>query len=342
MIEFLADTPDIIQRLYPFASLRKSSELRAGILTIAEKWELLLQRHSTAGATEGKKIQIPGNWIPSEEMADAINRGATPQPDKILEYPWQFFQWNDALLRSDFTLITQKRYSFPIPETVEVINPGQVFIEEGARLAHCMLNASDGPIYLDRDSEIMEGSSIRGPFSLGKGSVVKMGARIYGGTSIGPYCVVGGEIKNSLIMGYSNKAHDGYLGDSVIGEWCNLGAGTTVSNLRNSAGNVKVWSAFTEDFVEVGQKCGLLMGDHSKSAIQTAFNTGTVVGTAAQVFASGLTPKFIRDFSWGVTGERRYEWDKLLRDIANWKKLKGKVLTDQEIKDLRALYEQNR
>lgn len=341
MIEFLPDTPEILRRLYPFASVRASSSLRAGILTIAEKWELLLQRHPSTDSKSGNAIKISGNWIPTKEMVVAIRRGEAFLPDKILEYPWQLFQWNDALLRSDYALITQDRYSFPIPETVQVINPGQVFIEKGARLGHCMLNASEGPIYLDCDSEVMEGASIRGPFSLGKGSVVKMGARIYGGTSIGPYCVVGGEIKNSLIMGYSNKAHDGYLGDSVIGEWCNLGAGTTVSNLRNSAGHVKVWSAFSEGFVEVGQKCGLLMGDHSKSAIQTAFNTGTVVGTAAQVFCSGLTPKYIRDFSWGATGERRYEWDKLLRDILNWKKLKGKILSDQEVNDLRGLYEQN-
>ncbi len=169
-----------------------------------------------------------------------------------------------------------------------MINAKDIFIEQGARLAHCMLNASNGPIYIGKHAEIMEGSFIRGPFALCEGAVVKMGSKIYGATTIGPYCTVGGEIKNSVFLGYSNKAHDGYLGDAVIGEWCNLGAGTSNSNLKNNASDVKVWHNPSKDYIRAGIKCGLLMGDYSRAAINTSFNTGTVTGICANILRKGL------------------------------------------------------
>ncbi|HEV9035794.1 MAG TPA: glucose-1-phosphate thymidylyltransferase, partial [Puia sp.] len=245
-------------------------------------------------------------------------------------------------LQEDFDLLTTSRVSEPIPPSVQAINPEMIFIETGARLQHCMLNASTGPIYIARDAEIMEGSLIRGPFAACESAVVKMGTKIYGATTLGPGAVVGGELKNVVIFGYSNKGHDGYLGDSVIGEWCNLGAGTSVSNLKNNAGEVRVWHPASRDFLRAGLKCGLLMGDYSRAAINTSFNTGTVVGVCCNIFGDGLPPKYVADFSWGIEGATRYEWEKALRDIGNWKNLKNRSLTEPEIETLKHIFEQHK
>jgi UDP-N-acetylglucosamine diphosphorylase/glucosamine-1-phosphate N-acetyltransferase len=264
-----------------------------------------------------------------------------------LVYPWQIFQFNDQAIRDDFDLLTRGRQSAPIPPSVQTISPESIFIEEGATLSHSILNAAAGPIYIGRNATIMEGSLIRGPFALCEGAVVKMGTRIYGATTIGPYSTAGGEIKNSVLFGYSNKGHDGYLGDSVIGQWCNLGAGTSNSNLKNNAGEVKVWSPVITSsqptgtagqFISAGLKCGLLMGDYSRAAINTSFNTGTVVGVCCNVFGVGLMPKYIPDFSWGVEYGPKYVFGKALQDIANWKKLKNQSLTDAEIQTLKHIF----
>jgi hypothetical protein len=166
-----------------------------------------------------------------------------------------------------------------------------------------------------------------------------MGAKIYGATTVGPYSVVGGEIKNSVIFGYSNKAHDGYLGDSVIGEWCNLGAGTSNSNLKNTASDIRVWQQAANDYIRAGLKCGLLMGDYSRAAINTSFNSGTLVGICAHVFGEGLTPKYIPSFTWGTRGLSRYEFEKAVQDITNWKKFKNRELTSEEITLLKHIFE---
>lgn len=255
---------------------------------------------------------------------------------QTIEYPWHIFQLNDWAIRQDFAWLTRKRKSQSISKTNRVINPSQVFIEKGAIVKYCTINASNGPVYIGKNAIVMEGCMIRGPFTLGTGACVKMGAKIYGATSIGPYCLAGGEIKNSVIFGYSNKAHDGYLGDSVIGEWCNLGAGTSNSNIKNNACTVKIWTPDGE--IEAGIKCGLFMGDYSRMAINTAINTGTVIGVCANVFGSGLTPKYIPNFSWGSEGVRSYEFQKALTDIQNWKKLKNKKLTQTEKTILAFIY----
>jgi UDP-N-acetylglucosamine diphosphorylase / glucose-1-phosphate thymidylyltransferase / UDP-N-acetylgalactosamine diphosphorylase / glucosamine-1-phosphate N-acetyltransferase / galactosamine-1-phosphate N-acetyltransferase len=253
---------------------------------------------------------------------------------KILQYPWQIVQLNDWAIRQDFELITAKRKSKPISKTNKVINASQVFIEPGAKVEHCILNAATGPIYIGKNAQIMEGCMIRGPFALCEGSLVKMGSKIYGATTIGPYCLAGGEIKNSVIMGYSNKAHDGYLGDSVIGEWCNLGAGTSNSNIKNNCGDVKYWVEGDKREVSAGNKGGLLMGDYSKAAINTSFNTGTVVGVCCNVFAQGLTPKYIPHFTWGCDGITKYKLNNALDDINKWKQLKSFAITEREKKIL--------
>ena len=223
-----------------------------------------------------------------------------------------------------------------ISSTNKIICPENIFVEAGATINYSILNASDGPIYIGKNAEIQEGSLIRGPFALCEGSRVKMGTKIYGATTIGPYCLAGGEIKNSILMGYSNKSHDGYLGDSVIGEWCNLGAGTSNSNLKNTAGIVKVWSKEKNDFINAGNKCGLLMGDYSRSAINTSFNTGTVAGISCNIFGNAFPSKFIEDFTWG---NEKYIFEKAISDINNWKKLKGLEITEEEIKSLKNIYE---
>jgi len=256
---------------------------------------------------------------------------------KTIEYPWNIFQLNDWAIRQDFELLTNKRKGQPISKTNKVTKSSQVFIEKGAKVEHCIINATTGPVYIGKDAEVMEGCIIRGPFAMGEGACLKMGAKVYGATTLGPRCVAGGEIKNSVLFGYSNKAHDGYLGDSVLGEWCNMGAGTTNSNLKNTAAEVRVWTVNGEQVA--GIKCGVLMGDYSRTAVNTAINTGTVIGVCCNVFGSGLTPKYIPGFSWGSEGVKRYEFEKALQDIANWKKLKQQTITDEEKSILKYIFE---
>ncbi|MBF01685.1 MAG: glucose-1-phosphate thymidylyltransferase [Flavobacterium sp.] len=217
-----------------------------------------------------------------------------------IENTWDIFSKNDEAIREDFQLLTEDRHSQPIPKSVNVIAPENIFIEEGAKLEFVTLNASTGPIYIGKNAEIMEGSVIRGPFALCEYAQVKMCAKIYGATTVGPHSKVGGEVNNSVLFGYSNKGHDGFLGNSVLGEWCNIGADTNTSNLKNNYEEVRLWSYETESFARTGlQFCGLMMGDHSKCGIDTMFNTGTVVGVSANIFGSGFPRNFVPSFSWG-------------------------------------------
>ncbi len=343
MDPIILDHSGLSERLYPFTETRNVLDIRIGIFTLREKWDLLLQDLLNS-STQLEPVTLPANTLPSRELADQIISGRFNEESgsmliRKLEYPWQIYELNDMVLREDFELISKKRISAVIPETVQVSRSTRVFVEEGAELSHCVLNAESGPIYIGKNAKIMEGAYIRGPFAVCEGAVVKMGSRIYGATTVGPYSVVGGEVKNSVIFGYSNKAHDGYLGDSVIGEWCNLGAGTTNSNVSNTAGNVSVWNPASNGFIVAGNKCGLFMGDYSRSAINTSFNTGTVVGVSCNVFGEGLSPKHIPSFSWGMKPMGRYEFGKAIRDIANWKKMKNHSLAESEIQQLKIIFE---
>ena len=255
---------------------------------------------------------------------------------KTIEYPWDIVRLNDWAIREDFRLLTRSRKSAAIPRSVSVTGKQAVFIEKGATVTHAVINATEGPVYIGKGAVVMEGVLIRGPFAMGDNSCLKMGARVYGATTIGPSCTVGGEIKNSVLFGYSNKAHDGYLGDSVIGEWCNMGAGTSNSNIKNSAGPVKVWTRGGEKVV--GNKLGIIMGDYSRTAINTSLNTGTVVGVCANVFGAGLTPTYIPSFSWGHEGVDRYRWEKVIEDVSRWKELKGARLEDEDKLILEVVY----
>ena len=217
-----------------------------------------------------------------------------------IENTWDIFQKNEVAIREDFELLTEDRYSQPIPKSVNVIAPENIFIEEGAKLEFVTLNASTGPIYIGKNAEIMEGSVIRGPFALCESGRVKLATKVYGATTVGPHSVIGGEVNNSVLFGYSNKGHDGFLGNAVLGEWCNIGADSNNSNLKNNYEEVKLWSYETENFAKTGlQFCGLMMGDHSKCGINTMFNTGTVVGVSTNIFGAGFPRNFVPSFSWG-------------------------------------------
>ena len=329
--------------LLPFTFTRPVADIRVGILTIREKWEVYLG-YTTTTVTEDylsekfpmvemeENIMINASYLPNFEIVEIIkglkeNQAVFCDEDVVaffskdtqeeidfesyeaielkddvlkIEYTWDIFSKNGEAIQEDFELLTKGRKSLPIPETTVAFNRNDIFIEEGAKLPLCSLNAEKGPIYIGKNAEIMEGSIIRGPFALCEGSTVKMGAKIYGPTTIGPQCKVGGEINNSVIFGYSNKGHDGFLGNSVLGEWCNLGADTNNSNLKNNYAEVRLWDYNSEGFAKTGlQFCGLMMGDHSKCGINTMFNTGTVVGVSANIFGSGFPRNFVPSFSWG-------------------------------------------
>jgi UDP-N-acetylglucosamine diphosphorylase/glucosamine-1-phosphate N-acetyltransferase len=256
---------------------------------------------------------------------------------KEIKFPWDIFKMNGGAIEEDFKFITGNKKGRKLSNTNKVTAPKNIFIEEGVVMEHCILNATEGSIYIGKNALVMEGSMLRGPVAIGEGAVVKMGAKIYGATTIGPFCTVGGEIKNSVLFGHSNKAHDGYLGDSVIGEWCNLGAGTTNSNIKNNASDVQVYSPSGP--VNVGLKCGVFMGDYSRTAINTSLNTGTVIGACCNVYGSGLSPKYIPSFSWGSDGIQRYDLDKAIVDVANWKSLKGRGITDNETSILKHIFD---
>lgn len=328
------------EQLYPFTATRQVADIRIGILTIREKWALIAQVIDTGIDT----VKVPANIIPTKDNVHTIlnafgNNKALVNDENVksIQQPWDIFLFNGWALQKDFELITTGRKSGHLSPTNNTIIPQNIFIEEGATVEHSIINASGGPVYIGKNAEVMEGCMIRGPFALCEGATLKMGSKIYGATTIGPHCVAAGEIKNSVMFANSNKAHDGYLGDSVIGEWCNLGGGTTTSNVKNTAGNVHVWNNKISGYQEMGLKCGLLMGDYSRAAINTSFNTGTVVGVCCNIFGEGFPPKLITDFTWG---KERYFFDKALQDIDNWKKLKGAFLTEQEKIILKQLYNQ--
>jgi len=222
----------------------------------------------------------------------------------FLNYPWEVFVKNERELTNDFEFLTKGRKSQLLSSTNQVIGMQNIFLEEGAKVECSIINASTGPVYIGKNAEVMEGCMIRGPFALNESAVLKMGAKIYGATTIGQGCKVGGEVSNSVFIANSNKAHDGFLGNSVIGEWCNLGADTNTSNLKNNYSNVKAWSYRERKMIDTGLLfCGLMMGDHSKCGINTMFNTGTVVGVSANIFGAAFPDKFVPSFTWGGTAD---------------------------------------
>jgi UDP-N-acetylglucosamine diphosphorylase/glucosamine-1-phosphate N-acetyltransferase len=324
---------------FPFSLTRSIADIRCGILTIREKWDIYIKNKSEipGGLTLNTNIIPDAALIRSVLQKDPENY--LQHPNRLLN-PIDILRYNGREIKNDFLLITEGRISEPVSSTNKLTG-SEIFLEPGAVVEHCYLNASEGPIYIGKDSLLMEGSMIRGPFAIGEKGLVKMGAKIYGATSAGPRCVLGGEIKNVVIFGYSNKAHDGYLGDSVIGEWCNIGAGSSNSNVKNSGGSVKLWNPIKKSFIDGGLKCGLMMGDYSRSAINTSFNTGTVIGVCCHVFGNGTTPSYLPSFSWGSDASI-YAFDKAIQHINRWKKLKDRILSPEEIKQLKNIFDQEK
>ena len=332
-------------RLLPFTFTRPVADIRIGILTIREKWELWLNT-TTSTVTEDylaakwpmvemeENVMINASFLPTPELVEQIkalqpNEAIFHEEDIVaffafedqevdfsaftsielegaafqLRNTWDIFSKNGEAISSDFEQLTQERKSAPLSTTNTVLGSESIFLEEGAVVECSVLNATNGPIYIGKGAEVMEGSLIRGPFAMGEKAVLKMGSKIYGPTTLGPFCVAGGEVKNSVLFAYSNKGHEGFLGNSVLGEWCNIGADSNTSNLKNNYAEVRIWDYQSEGFARTGlQFCGLMMGDHSKCGINTMFNTGTVVGVSANIFGAGYPRNFIPSFSWGGSG----------------------------------------
>ena len=294
-------TEEYLSDKFPMVELEENVMINASFLPTAILVEMVQDLKSNQAIFKGEEV-IAFYTNDEQEEVDFDTYEIIEFTDDCItvEHTWDIFSKNDAAIREDFQFLTEDRTSQPIPKSVNVIAPENIFIEEGAKLAFVTLNASSGPIYIGKDSEIMEGTVIRGPFALCENATVKMAAKIYGATTVGPHSRVGGEINNSVLFAYSNKGHDGFLGNSVLGEWCNIGADSNNSNLKNNYEEVKLWSYETEGFAKTGlQFCGLMMGDHSKCGINTMFNTGTVVGVSANIFGSGFPRNFVPSFSWG-------------------------------------------
>jgi UDP-N-acetylglucosamine diphosphorylase/glucosamine-1-phosphate N-acetyltransferase len=330
----LFDDAETRLNLLPFTFTRPISALRVGIDTLAEKWEHFLNEKAFFSTEEYLKVKFPfseaetlwidGSLIPDEPLAEAVSNLKEGEclmmgskrlawcgsPEREVPYfgtvislqqVWDIFRLNDIVLRTDFKRLTQGRMSQPLSDSNILIGRSEeLFIEEGAVVEASVINTRTGPVYIGRGAEVMEGCLLRGPVALCESAQVKMGAKIYGASTFGPHVRVGGEVNNSVMLGYCNKAHDGFLGNSVVGEWCNLGADTNNSNLKNNYAPVKLWNYGKRSFVNTGlQFCGLFMGDHSKCGINTMFNTGTVVGVSTNIFGSGFPRNFVPSFAWG-------------------------------------------
>jgi UDP-N-acetylglucosamine diphosphorylase/glucosamine-1-phosphate N-acetyltransferase len=368
-----------IQNLYPLTLTRPAADLRCGLLTIAEKWMHELKGiqygFTTRDYLQAKfpdltqaDIHINGTLLPTADLVAAVRklkpgeqlttgdeilaRRSGPESGKTafsgdcqrIQRPYDIFMQLGKEIRADVERITSGKTPETPSNTNTILGTHEVFIESGATVECAILNATHGPIYIGKHCEIMEGSVVRGPFGMAEGSVLKMGAKVYGPTALGPYSVVGGEVNNIQIQGYSNKGHDGFLGNAVLGEWCNVGADSNCSNLKNNYEEVKVWNYASGRFDKSGQQfCGIIMGDHSKCGINTMFNTGTVVGVAANVFGSGFPRQFIPDFAWGgASGFTTYKLDAACKTASLVMPRRKKQFTQHDENILTAVFEMTR
>ena len=335
-------TEEYLSDKYPMVELEENVMINASYLPNANLVEIISNLKSNQAVFKGDAV-IAFFTNDSQEEVDFDQYEIIEFTDDCLtvEHTWDIFAKNDASIREDFALLTEDRTSQRISKTVNVISPENIFVEEGAKMEFVTLNASTGPIYIGKNAEIMEGSVIRGPFALCEEAQVKLATKVYGATTVGPHCRIGGEINNSVLFGYSNKGHDGFLGNSVLGEWCNIGADSNNSNLKNNYEEVKLWSFETESFAKTGlQFCGLMMGDHSKCGINTMFNTGTVVGVSANIFGSGFPRNFVPSFSWGgASGFVTYQTHKAFEVAKIVMDRRHIVFTDQDKAILEHVFE---
>lgn len=365
-------------RFAPLTLTRPIGNLRMGILTNDERWRAFLPDAEIGFTTEkylSKKfssvkngVRVNAAVIPNEDFVAAVMhleentalylnelflaengvssskiqfKGEIPV---ILENRWDIFQKNDLVLKSDFELITGNRKTQKLSKSNTVIgSPELIFLEEGAKVEASILNTSTGPIYIGKDAEIMEGSIVRGPLAMCEHSALKLGTKIYGATTLGPHCKVGGEVNNSVFQAYSNKGHEGFVGNSLIGEWCNLGADTNTSNLKNNYGNVSTYSYETKKEEKTNvQFMGLTMGDHSKCGINTMFNTATVVGVSCNIYGADFPQKYISSFSWGGSaGFVPFKFEKAVEYANNMMERRGLKLSEEEVEILSELTTKN-
>ena len=360
--------------LAPLTLTRPVADLRIGITTIAESWISLLNVIEFGYETEdyiqikyekiNADIKLAGNIKPSKELAKLVlsleensslyvNEEFVAQKGNgntrinhdgvemiVINHLWDIFENNHQAISLDFKRITEGRVSNKLNATNQTAGEHPIFVEEGASVNFSILNAVDGPIYIGKDAEIMEGSLVRGPFALCENATLKMGAKIYTGTTIGPYCKIGGEVSNSIFHGFSNKGHDGFLGNSIVGEWCNFGADSNTSNLKNNYGKVKLYNYETEQLEKTDVMfCGVIMGDHSKTGINTMLNTATSVGVSSNIFGGGFPPKHIASFSWGGRDESpKFMLEKAFEVAENMMSRRKKELTDVDKSILSHLY----
>lgn len=359
------------QELLPLTYTRPIAAFRVGITTIAEKYtgrghEVGYQTQDYLQAKfpglDNSEVVVYGGVCPTDEFLEAVTGLAAGEgltvDDKLVAYKgeagqqtpyngelnviwraWDVFSYNAAELEADFTRITAGRTSAPIHESNTLIGD-RVFLEEGAEVYGCTLNSLDGPVYVGKNALIMEGSVVRNGLAMCAHSVVKMGAKIYGATTLGPYCKVGGELNNAVLFAYSNKGHEGFLGNAVLGEWCNIGADTNNSNLKNNYDQVRSWTYDTGRFTPTGlQFCGLIMGDHSKTGINTMLNTGTVVGVSANIYGAGFPRNFIASFTWGgAQGIKEYRLNAAFDTAERMMARRGIPLDEVERKILEEVY----
>lgn len=325
------------QNIYINASVFATQELVTAIQALAPGTALLQDEILIACNTTA----APDSWAALGAHSRELN--ALPYHGFIhrLQKVWDIFTTNGQAITDDFALLTHNGQSQELPDYVTAVNRENIFVEPGARIYPCIINASTGPVYIGKDAEIMDGGIIRGPFALCAHATLKMGAKIYGATTIGPDCKVGGEVSNVVFFANSNKGHDGFLGNAVIGEWCNLGADTNCSNLKNNYDEVKIWNEYLNKSVKTGlQFCGLLMGDHSKCGINTMFNTGTVAGVSCNIYGSGFPDKFVPSFSWGGSeGMTTYKIEKAIDTANRMMARRNKSLSDAEIEILHHIFE---
>jgi len=384
----LFDHPEIRRSLLPLTYTRPVADLRLGILTIAEKWKLVLENEVSFLTEDYLQAKFPANFaqdnwylngalcpdpqlveairaLPSGgalyrngvvlafrggklestqevEQLDTLSKKEYPHPVTLIQYNWDLFLQNGDQINADYRRITKGRVSQEIRDPYTVVYcPENVFIEEGVSIKAAIINAEQGPVYLGKGSEIQEGTIIQGPFALGDYSQLRLGGKMRLNTTIGPYCKVGGEVGNVIFQGHSNKAHEGFLGNSVIGAWCNLGADTNNSNLKNNYSNVRCWNYQQQSFIDSGlQFCGVMMGDHSKCSINTMLNTGTVIGVCTNIHGTGFPAKFVPSFIWGGTDiANEYDFEKACETMSRVMQRRDIALDSIEKEILRHVFE---
>ena len=336
-------TEEYLEAKYPMVELNENILINASFLPTKNLVNQVRKLSKNQAIFQGEQIVAFFTSDTQENVDFDSYEQLKFQEDLIqIKHTSDIFSLNDKAIQADFDLLTEGRTSQPIPDGVHTIQKQNIFIEQGATVSYSSLNASKGPIYIGKDSEIMEGCLVRGPFALGENSILKMGTKVYGATTVGPFCKVGGEINNSVLFGYSSKGHEGFLGNSVLGEWCNIGADSNSSNLKNNYAEVKLWNYENERFTNTGlQFCGLIMGDHSKCGINTMFNTGTVVGVSANIFGSGFPRNFIPSFSWGgAAGFTIYQMKKVIEVAKVVMKRRDLELSETDISILQHVFDE--